>query len=141
MKPEIILLLLLTTFLWGATPVLEKIGLGATDPLTGVTIRSIAVSLALIVYLLFSGKLRQVFHVDAKTLTIFCITGLMAGLFGMITYFTALKKGAISQIVPIAATYPLITAALSVVILGEQITPLRLIGTLFIILGIWFVGT
>ena len=139
MKPEIILLLLITAILWGTTPVLEKIGLGSTDPLTGVTIRSIAVTAALVIYLVLAGKVRQVFQVDFKTWVIFSVTGLMAGLLGMLIYFTALKRGATSQIVPIAAAYPLVTVILSVLILGEHVTLLRLIGTVFIIIGIWFV--
>ena len=139
MKADVILLLILTAFLWGSTPVLEKIGLGKTDPLTGVTIRSIAVTVALVIYLALAGKLKQLFQVDAKTIAIFSLTGIMAGLLGMVTYFFALKKGATSQIVPIAATYPLITAILSFLILRENVTPLRLLGTVLIIAGIWFV--
>ena len=139
MKPEIILLLIVTAFLWGTTPVLEKIGLGSVDPLTGVTIRSIAVTVALVIYLVLAGKMRQVFQADFKTWAIFSITGLMAGLLGMLTYFIALKRGATSQIVPIAAAYPLVTAILSVLILGEHVTFLRLIGTILIVAGIWFV--
>jgi bacterial/archaeal transporter family protein len=139
MKSEIISLLIITAILWGSTPVLEKIGLGKTDPLTGVTIRSIAVTIALLIFLALTGRVKQLFHVDAKTIGIFTLTGLLAGLFGMLTYFFALQKGATSQIVPIAATYPLITAVLSVLILGEQVTPLRIAGTIFIILGIWLV--
>jgi len=139
MKPEIILLLIVTAFLWGTTPVLEKIGLGSIDPLTGVTIRSIAVTVALVIYLVLAGKMRQVFQADFKTWAIFSITGLMAGLLGMLTYFIALKRGATSQIVPIAAAYPLVTAILSVLILGGHVTFLRLIGTILIVAGIWFV--
>jgi transporter family protein len=139
MKSDVILLLIITAFLWGSTPVLEKIGLGKTDPLTGVTIRSIAVTIALLIYIAFAGKIKQLIETDLKTIAIFSLTGLMAGLLGMLTYFFALKKGATSQIVPIAATYPLITAILSVLILGEHVTPLRLAGTVLIIVGIWFV--
>ena len=139
MKAEIILLLFLTALLWGSTPVMEKIGLAKTDPVTGVTIRSIAVTAALLLYLAFTGKLRAVFQADAKTIAIFSATGILAGLIGMITYFMALKKGATSQIVPIAATYPLITAILSMLILGERVTPLRILGTILIVAGIWFV--
>ena len=139
MKPDIILFLVLTAVLWGTTPVMEKIGLGGTDPLTGVTIRSIAVTVALIAYLAIAGKMKELFAVDFKTVAIFSATGIMAGLLGMVTYFTALKRGATSQIVPIAATYPLVTAILSIAILRENVTPLRLIGTVLIILGIWFV--
>lgn len=134
-----LLLLILTAFLWGATPVLEKMGLGKTDPLTGVTIRSIAVTLALLIYVAVSGKVKQLLTADAKTIVIFSVTGLMAGGIAMVTYFYALKKGATSQVVPIAATYPLITAMMSVLILGERVTPLRLLGTVLIIAGVWFV--
>ena len=139
MKIEVILFLVITAFLWGTTPVLEKIGLGRVDPLMGVTIRSIAVTIALLIYLALVGRIRQIFQVDPKALAIFSITGLMAGLLGMITYFAALKLGATSQIVPIAATYPLITVILSVLILGENVTFLRLAGTVLIIAGVWLV--
>lgn len=139
MKADVILLLIITAFLWGSTPVLEKIGLGKTDPLTGVTIRSIAVTIALLIYITFAGKIKELFQTDPKTLVIFSLTGIMAGLLGMLTYFFALKKGATSQIVPIAAAYPLITAILSVLILREHVTPLRIAGTILIIVGIWFV--
>jgi bacterial/archaeal transporter family protein len=139
MNKEVVALLIITAILWGTTPILEKIGLGKTDPLIGVTIRSVAVTFALLIYLFFAGKIRQIFHTDLKTLAIFSVTGLIAGLFGMITYFAALKKGATSQIVPIAATYPLVTAVLSILVLGEAVTPIRLAGTVLIILGIWFV--
>lgn len=139
MKSDVILLLIVTAVLWGSTPVLEKIGLGKTDPLTGVTIRSIAVTLALVIYVLLAGKMRALLQTDFKTVAIFSITGLMAGALAMITYFFALKKGATSQIVPIAAAYPLVSAILSVIILGEHISVLRLVGTVFIIAGIWLV--
>ena len=130
MKVEVIALLIITAVLWGTTPVLEKIGLGKTDPLTGVTIRSIAVTAALIIFLVLSGKIKQTLQTDMKTVVIFSTTGIMAGLIGMLTYFFALKKGATSQIVPIAAAYPLVTALLSVLILGEQVTIIRILGTI-----------
>ncbi len=139
MRPDIIILLVITAFLWGATPVLEKIGLGRTDALTGVTIRSVAVTLALLLYAAVSGKLKAIFSADAKTLMIFSATGIMAGLIGMLTYFAALKEGATSRIVPIAAAYPLVTALLSILILKENVTPFRILGTVLIITGIWFV--
>ena len=139
MKTDVILLLIVTAVLWGSTPVLEKIGLGKTDPLTGVTIRSIAVTVALVIYVLLAGKTRALLQTDLKTVAIFSITGLMAGALAMVTYFFALKKGATSQIVPIAAAYPLVSALLSVIILGEHVTVLRLAGTVFIIAGIWLV--
>ena len=133
------ILLLLTAILWGSSPILEKIGLVKADPLTAVTVRSFAISLILLVFLTVTGKIKDVFAIDAKTLAIFTASGLLAGLLGMWTYFGALKLGATSKIVPIAATYPLVTAILSILILKEGVTIGRLIGTFFIIAGIWLV--
>jgi transporter family protein len=64
---------------------------------------------------------------------------MMAGLLGMWTYYAALKMEATSKIVPIAASYPLVTALLSVLILREEVTLPRVVGTAFIVIGIWFV--
>jgi len=133
------LLLFLTALLWGATPILEKIGLGKTDPLTAVTIRSLVISIILIIFLAVTGKLKNIFNLEPKTIIIFSISGFMAGLLGMWTYFAALKLGATSKIVPIAAAYPLVTAILSIIILKEGVTIMRFIGTALIIAGIWLV--
>jgi len=136
---KVLLLLLLTAVLWGSTPIIEKMGLVKADPLTAVTIRSFAVAIVLVVYLALSGKLKATLSVNPRTILIFSISGIMAGLLGMLTYFAALRQGAASNIVPISATYPLISAFLSVLILGEQITPLRILGTALIVTGVWLV--
>ena len=60
----------------------------------------------------------------------------MAGLIAMWTYFYLLKEGMASKIVPIAASYPLVTAVLSILILGEQVTIQRIIGIILTIIGI-----
>jgi len=133
------MLLLLTALLWGSSPILEKIGLGRVDPLTAVTIRSLAITIILLVFLALTGKIKDLFNIDPKSLIIFSISGFLAGFLGMWTYFGALKLGATSKIVPIAATYPLVTAILSIIILKEGVTLFRIIGTVFIILGVWLV--
>ena len=135
----VFILLLLTAILWGSSPILEKLGLRNTSPLIALTIRSFGVSTVLLVALICLGRLKEVFSVEAKTLSLFIASGIMAGLLGMWTYFAALKAATTSKIVPIAASYPLITALLSVAILRENFTLPRLIGTFLIIGGIWLV--
>jgi len=133
------LLLILTAILWGSSPILEKIGLGRIDPLTAVTVRSFAISIILILFLTATGKIRELLTLEPKTIMIFSLSGLLAGLLGMWTYFGALKLGATSKIVPIAAAYPLVTAILSILILKEGVTIVRLAGTILIVMGIWLV--
>jgi transporter family protein len=135
----VIFLLIVTTLLWGATPILEKIGLAKVDPLVGVTIRSAIVTVGLLIITFLMGKGRALTELDGKSILLFGASGVMAGLLGMWTYYTALKMESTSKIVPIAACYPLVTALLSTLVLKEGVTFPRIIGTALIVLGILLV--
>jgi transporter family protein len=135
----VIFLLIVTALLWGITPIIEKIGLAKVDPLVGVTIRSAIVTAGLFILTFLLGKGNALAQLDGKSILIFGASGMMAGLLGMWTYYTALKMEATSKIVPIAACYPLVTALLSVLILKEGVTLPRVIGTALIVTGIWLV--
>jgi transporter family protein len=131
-----ILLLFVTMFLWGATPLLEKIGLKEVEPLTGILIRSGTITIVLLVIYLFNGRIHELTKISLKNYSLFAASGIMAGLVAMWTYYYLLKTGMTSKIVPIAAAYPFITAILSIIILGEQVTFQRMIGIGFTIAGI-----
>jgi transporter family protein len=131
-----ILLLFVTMFLWGSTPLLEKMGLKEVEPLTGILIRSGTITIVLLVVYLFNGRLHELTKISLKNYSLFAASGIMAGLIAMWTYYYLLKAGMTSKIVPIAAAYPFITAILSIVILGEQVTFQRIIGIVFTIGGI-----
>jgi transporter family protein len=131
--------LIITALLWGATPIIEKIGLAKVDPLIGVTVRSAIVTAGLLMLTFILGKGKALIELDGKSIFIFGASGVMAGLLGMWTYYVALKMEATSKIVPIAACYPLVTALLSVLILKEGVTLPRVVGTALIVSGIWLV--
>jgi transporter family protein len=135
----VILLLVVTTLLWGATPILEKIGLTKVDPVVGITIRGTVAAVGLLILTLLLGRGRALIEVDGKGFLLFGVSGLLAGALGMWAYYAALKMEATSKIVPISASYPLVTALLSVLILREGVTLPRVIGTALIVIGIWFV--
>ena len=129
-------LLVVTMILWGTTPLLEKIGLREIDPAIGVFIRSTAVVAVLAVYLLATGRFPELARVSVKNYAIFAATGIMAGLLAMWTYFYVLRSGMISQVVPITASYPILTAALGILVLGEAATPQRILGIVLAVIGI-----
>lgn len=129
-------LLVVTMILWGTTPLLEKIGLREVDPAIGVFIRSAAVVAVLAVYLLATGRFPELARVSVKNYAIFAATGIMAGLLAMWTYFYVLRSGMISQVVPITASYPILTAALGILVLGEAATPQRILGIVLAVSGI-----
>ena len=135
----VVFLLIATTLLWGSTPILEKIGLAKVDPLIGVTVRSAVVAAGLFLLIFLMGKGRELIELDGKSIFLFGASGVIAGLLGMWTYYGALKMGATSKIVPIAACYPLVTAFLSILVLKEGVTFQRVIGTMLIVSGIWLV--
>ncbi len=135
----VIFLLIVTALLWGSTPIIEKVALIKVDPLIGVTVRSAIVTVSLLLLTFLLGKGKALMAVDGKSFLLFSASGMMAGLLGMWTYYSALKMEATSKIVPIAATYPLVTALFSILILREQVTLPRVVGTAFIVIGIWFV--
>jgi transporter family protein len=129
-------LLVVTMILWGTTPLLEKIGLREVDPAVGVFIRSAAVVAVLAVFLLATGRFPELARVSVKNYAIFAATGIMAGLLAMWTYFYVLRSGMISQVVPITASYPILTAALGILVLGEAATPQRILGIVLTVIGI-----
>ncbi len=118
---------------------MEKVGLTKVDPFIGVTIRSGIVTAGLFILTFLLGKGKALMTVDGRSFLLFSASGLIAGLLGMWTYYSALKMEATSKIVPITAAYPLVTALLSVLILKEGVTLPRVIGTVLIVVGIWFV--
>jgi bacterial/archaeal transporter family protein len=130
------ILLIITMLLWGTTPILEKIGLREVDPLTGVLVRSLTITIILLVIYICTGRISELPHIGLKNASLFAASGILAGLVAMWTYFYVLKTGMTSKIVPIAASYPLVTALLGMFFLGEAMTVQRMIGILLTILGI-----
>ena len=77
--------------------------------------------------------------VDARSVIFFALSGICGGIAGLWTYYHALRLGGASLVVPITATYPLITVILSWLILHEGVTLPRIIGTGLIVVGVWLV--
>lgn len=59
---------------------------------------------------------------------------------GLITLFLALEKGEASLVVPITATYPVLTAILAAIFLTEVITPMRAVGIGLVVGGAMVIG-
>lgn len=65
--------------------------------------------------------------------------GALAGLFVIGTFTAislALERGDASQVIPVTASYPIFTAILAVLVLGERLSRRRLAGTALVILGV-----
>ncbi|MFC1855422.1 EamA family transporter [Thermodesulfobacteriota bacterium] len=133
------ILLLVTLLCWGITPIIEKIGLKSASPLAGATVRSIAITTGLLLITFFTNRTKELFSLGARDVITFSLSGLLAGLVAMLAYFHLLQQNETSRIVPVTASYPLVTALLSYLVLSESITPQKAIGTVLIVSGIYLV--
>ena len=55
---------------------------------------------------------------------------------GLVMLFLALGPGEVSQVVPVTASYPVVTMVFAAVILGERITGRRLVATVLVVGGV-----
>ncbi|MBF0547797.1 MAG: EamA family transporter [Candidatus Riflebacteria bacterium] len=128
--------LLLTVFFWGITPVFEKIASLSCDPAVGVFIRSMAVAISSTVVVFFMGKGSLILQSSWKTMACLCLSGLLSGCLGFITYLKAMQEiSDAGKVAVLAATYPLVALICATIFLKEELTVFKLVGCLLIICG------
>jgi transporter family protein len=136
---KLMLFLFLTTLFWGMAAIFDKLALGKTSPLSGMMVRQFILTGILLAVGIGSGRLGSMGAMDLRTMVLFGLSGICGGVLGLWTYYHALKLGGASLVVPITATYPLITVLLSWLILQEGLTVSRVLGTGLIVIGVWLV--
>ncbi len=128
---------LLTALIWGFAPALEKMGLaGRVDPYLGVVIRSISGAILAVFGLALMGRIGSIVEVDLKSAFFIACGGIVAGLIGQFVFYSALKTGEASVVVPVAATYPLVALVVAVLFLGESFTWSKLVGIGLVVGGV-----
>jgi transporter family protein len=128
---------LLTAVCWGVGGYFEKRGLhlGQLPPQLGITIRT---AVALVILGAVSAPHWKEFG-QAGTRSLLYIGvggGVIAGAIGMLCFYTALKSGSLTRVMPIAFTSPLFGALLALTTGGESLTAKGLVGMLMTVGGI-----
>ncbi len=136
MALQAFLFALLTAVLWGAATVLDKLALARLQPLAGVLIRSVAISVAALAVAGATMRERVWEGIDARSWFFIIMSGMCSGLIGQWTYYKALKYAEASRVVPIVGGYPLVAFVLAVLVLGESITVQKLCGAGLVVAGI-----
>jgi transporter family protein len=131
---------LLTALLWGTAPVFEKLGLVNISPLAGLTIRTVTVTMILVVIVFFTDMAKEIVRVDARTLFFLVVSAIIAGLLGLWSYFKALKCWEASRVVPIVGAYPLFAFLFALLFLGEKLTLQKALGVLLVVSGVFLLG-
>lgn len=127
---------LLAMLFWGTAPILGKLGLSKVSPLVGLSIRTFAIALILLIYGLLSGEIIKIIDIDKKDILLLVGEGILASLLGHLAYFFALKYGEASKVVPFIAAYPLVTLVIGLLILNEGFSWQKIAGSVLIALGI-----
>jgi len=129
---------ILAAIVWGIAPVMEKIGLKNIQPLSGVMIRSSGVIIGAVVLAVFNiNAFKIALKADPKTILFLFLGGTLASILGQIFFYNAIKQGEVSKMVPIAATYPLVSFLLGLLFFGESFTVFKGLGIGFVILGVF----
>ena len=131
---------ILTALVLGMVPILEKSGISNISPASGLFIRCWGVIIGSLILILFRYRtLRlELSSVSFSTVFLLFLGGFLASIVGQLFFYRALKLGQASRVVPLAATYPLISFLLALLFLGEKITLHKILGVFFVILGVIF---
>jgi len=130
---------ILTALVWGVVPILEKLGLSSNiNLLSGLFIRCLGVIIGALILIVFRFRLLKLdlSNVSLSTVILLFLGGFLASFVGQLFFYKALKFGQASKVVPLAATYPLISFLLALIFLGEKITVAKILGVCCVILGV-----
>lgn len=128
---------LVASLLWGTAPILGKLGLRIADPATALLVRTMGVAVIMVSWGAFSGGFARAAALGWRPVVFLLGEGILASLLGHFAYLYALKFSEAGRVVPIAATYPLFTAAIAALFLGEALTWQKGLGALLVVAGVW----
>ncbi|MBI5623079.1 MAG: EamA family transporter [Elusimicrobia bacterium] len=130
---------------WGLSAFFDKLCFRyfpGSAPATDVFLVRLALTILLLL-LPVALRWRSICGVAAGTARIglFWIgASVVAAMSGVYFYLAAMSGAEASRIVPLSSTYPLVTFVLAVTFLGEGFAASKLVGTLFVCVGVFFLS-
>ena len=125
---------------WAIGASLYKKSLLNISPLWLNLFRTLPAAVYAFLALSLLGKWSLLFKLDMLSLTYVAISTLLVFTLGDTLYFIGLKRVGVAKAVPIAYSYSILVAAISVAFLGETLTSSILLGTAAVVSGIWLVA-
>jgi transporter family protein len=141
MELSTIIFLLLAILGWGLGAFFDKACLKHMDPSGAFYVRSLFMIILFTPLVLWKyGQTKSALLDSDKWGPIFVVSSVIVSMAGVFFYLRALSGGEAGRIVPLSSTYPFITFVLAVAFLGESFTLNKLIGTLLLSGGIYFIS-
>lgn len=127
---------LATAVIWGIVPLIEKLGLAQTNPVTGVFARTLGVMVGLVVFSIVWSPWKALAGLPVRSFALLALGGCLASFVGQLMFYQALKTGRVSQVTPVAGAYPLVAAVLGWWLLREPLSATRVLGAVFVVAGV-----
>ena len=125
---------LLSALFAALTAIFAKIGIKGVNTDLATAIRTIVILIIAWGIAFFRGGVATIHTLTRQNIIFLCLSGIATGL-SWIFYFKALQLGEVSQVAPVDKLSVALAIILSVVFLGEALTPKMVIGALLIIAG------
>lgn len=132
---RLLLLSGLTILLWGLWGFFGKLALERKMAPTSIFFAEILISAACALPLLLFLMRRQSVFPPHATWNAFGLASGAGLALGLLFYYLALEKGQVSVVVPLTATYPLVSVLLGYVVLGERPSAAQLVGAALVVVG------
>jgi len=123
---------LLAIFSWGMWGFVSKLVLDRASWASIIIYNLLGSSIILLAYMFFQGSPR----LPVGTTALLAFLSGVLGAVGTTCFMLSLSGGRASLIVPLTAVYPVVTVALSVLFLGESVSPRHAAGIAFAIIAI-----
>jgi len=128
---------LLSAITWAATGLFIRAQGSGLSPITISALRSSVAGLVLVAIWLLVGDAQPIPFIAVLLL----IASLLAGLgLGDTLYFAAIGRIGVARALPISMAYPVLTAVLAVVLLGEHLGPVSALGIVATLAGVYLVA-
>jgi len=118
----------------GITSVIAKYGMKHISSDLGLAVRTTVVFTFVIMNFLIFQNIKEVSNLTVRSVVFLMISGVTTSL-SWIFYYKAIKIGEVSYVASIDKGSILITLLLSLIILGEPLTPKLMLGAAFILAG------
>jgi transporter family protein len=141
MELSAIIFLLLAILGWGLGAFFDKVSLKHMDPSGAFYVRSLFMIFVFTPLILWKyAPTKQALLGSDKLGPIFVMSSVIVSMGGVFFYLKALSGGEATKIVPLSSTYPAVTFVLALLFLGESFSVNKLIGTLLLSGGIYFIS-
>ena len=122
---------------WSASAAFYKIGSRGISSGSANLARSIPSVAFLVLFTVATGVFTELWTVESSAFLAIFASAVLGLVFGDTLYIYSIRAIGVSRAVPIAASYPLFVAFTAVILLGESMTTILLIGTVSIVVGLW----